>query len=225
VLAAREEASPQAEAALTQLYRAYWYPLYAFVRRQGCGVHDAQDLTQGFFFHLLKRRDLASVSRKKGRFRSFLLVALKHFLVNQWERTQAMKRGGGLAFVPLDCDSAEQRLAAEPVENLGAEKLFDRGWARAVLDAVLARLSNEYSASGHARLYEALNPFLSSEGRRRPQVEVGAELGMNENSVKQAVHRLRTRYRELLREEIAHTVGHPGDIEEELRYLIEVLRE
>jgi RNA polymerase sigma factor (sigma-70 family) len=224
VLSAREQDSPEADAALSQLYRTYWYPLYAFARRRGCLPHDAEDLIQGFFVHLLERRDLASVARERGRFRSFLIVALKHFLINQWERRAAEKRGGRFSFVPLESAAAEQRFASEPAARHEDDRAFDRGWAVTLVQTVFTRLREEHDATGRTRTFAALLPFLSTEAPRRSQAEIAAELGLNENAVKQAVHRLRQRYRELLREEIAQTVLHPGDIEDELRHLIEVLR-
>lgn len=225
VLAAGQEDSPSAQEALTQLYRAYWYPLYVIVRRQGCSPHDAEDLTQGFFLHLLNRHDLATVRRERGRFRSFLLVSLKHFLVNEWKRARALRRGGNQPAVSLELLGAEERFAAEQFETPDAEKCFDRRWAVAVLEQVFGRLRQEYASSGRQMLFNTLKPYLSPDGPGCSQAAVAAELGLNENALKQAVHRLRTRYRELLREEVAQTVATPGDIEDELRYLIEVLRE
>jgi RNA polymerase sigma-70 factor (ECF subfamily) len=225
VLAAGEEPSPQAEAAVAQLCRTYWYPLYAFVRQEGLDPHDAEDMTQGFFLHLLQRRDLARVRREKGRFRSFLLVSLKHFLVNEWKRARAEKRGGRNSFVPLAGLNAEDRYAAEGTDDGSPERVFDRHWALALIETVLASLREEYESSGRAKLFELLQPFLSGQGASRSQAEIGTELGLNENAVKQAVHRLRQRYRECLRDAVAHTVAQPGDVEDELRYLIEVLRE
>jgi RNA polymerase sigma-70 factor (ECF subfamily) len=165
------------------------------------------------------------VRREKGRFRSFLLVSLKHFLVNEWKRVRAEKRGGRNTLVPLTDLKAEDRYVAEGADDNSPEKLFDRRWATTLIETVLARLREDYETSGRARLFELLQPFLSGHGVARSQAEVGTELGLNENAVKQAVHRLRQRYRECLREAVAHTVAQPGDIEEELRYLIEVLRE
>jgi RNA polymerase sigma factor (sigma-70 family) len=225
VLAAGQEESLAASEALSQLYRTYWYPLYVFVRRQGCSPHDAEDVTQGFFLHLLKRRDLATVRRERGRFRSFLLVSLKHFLVNEWKRLRALRRGGGQAPLPFDVLEAETRYAAESATEPDVERGFDRRWAAAVLAQVFKRLREEYTSSGRQRLFDALKACLSPEGPGRSQEELAAELGLNENACKQAVHRLRARYRELLRMEVAQTVAAPGDIEDELRHLVEVLRE
>lgn len=225
VLTAGEEESPAAHEALAQLYRAYWYPLYAFVRRQGCSPHDAEDFTQSFFLHLLKRRDLATVRRERGRFRSFLLVSLKHFLVNEWKHARTLRRGGGQPTLPLDFFQAEQRYGAEPVTLPDAEKLFDRRWALAVLERVFGRMRGEYASGGRQPLFDALKAYLSPEGPGRSQAALAAALGLTENALKQAVHRLRTRYRELLRAEVTQTVAMPGDVEDELRHLIAVLRE
>jgi DNA-directed RNA polymerase specialized sigma24 family protein len=182
-------------------------------------------VTQGFFLHLLRRRDLATVRREQGRFRSFLLVSLKHFLVNEWNRSRALRRGGGQAPLPLDIVQAETRYAAEAATQPDVEKGFDRRWAAAVLAQVFRRLREEYASGGRQRLFDSLKPYLSPERPGRSQTELAAELGLSENACKQAVHRLRVRYRELLRAEVSQTVAAPGDIEDELRHLVEVLRE
>lgn len=217
--------SPAAEAALETLCKTYWYPAYAFVRRQGIDPHTAEDLTQGFFLHLIKRQDFSSVRREKGRFRSFLLVALKHFLLNEWERARRQKRGGGHQVIPLDALVAEARLADEPATESNVEKAFDRRWALAMLEQVLGMLREEFAASGRIKLFEALKPFLTAGGPVKSQAELAAELDLNENAIKQAVFRIRQRYRELLRQEVTRTVAHPGDAEDELRHLISALRD
>jgi RNA polymerase sigma-70 factor (ECF subfamily) len=224
VLAAGQGESPRAMEALESLCRTYWYPLYAFVRRQGHGPHDTEDLIQEFFARLLQRGDFVSVRREKGRFRSFLLVAVKHFLVNQALRARTQKRGGGQRLIPLDELLAERQYRFEPADELTPETLFERRWALALLDKVLARVRNEYESGGKLRQFEALRPFLSDGQNLRPQAEIAAELGTTEGAIKQALRLLRRRYRELLRQEVAHTVATAGDVEDELRHLVAVLR-
>ena len=223
MLAARER-SPAAEAALEKLCRTYWWPLYGFVRRQGSNPEEAQDLTQGFFAMLLERRDFESVRREKGRLRSYLLVALKNFLAKAHRREMALKRGEGRSLVPLDELLARERADLEPADILSADKIYERRWALTLLEQVLARLEAEYRAAGNAPLFEQLKELLADEPGRPSQADIAAGLGMTENAVKQAFHRLRQRYRELLHEEIAHTVAAPGDIEDELRHFISVLQ-
>jgi RNA polymerase sigma-70 factor (ECF subfamily) len=224
VLAATQPTSPQATEALERLCRTYWYPLYAFVRRQGQTAHDAEDLIQEFFARLLKGRDLESVRRERGRFRSFLLVSLKHFLINEGLRSRTQKRGGGHPAIPLDEVLAENRYGSELADDQTPEKIFERRWALALLDQVLTRLGEEHSAAGKLRQFEALRGFLSNGDRQRSQAEIATELGTSEGAVKQAVHQLRRRYRELLRQEVAHTVATASDIESELSHLVAVLR-
>lgn len=224
VLAAGQGDSPLAAEALEKLCRAYWYPLYAYVRRRGYSPEDAEDSTQEFFARLLRNRDIEAVRQEKGRFRSYLLVALKHFLTNEWKRSQTLKRGGGITFIPLDQVLAEDRYNQEPADGQTAERIFERRWATTTLEQVLTRLQDEYSGSGRGRQFECLRNFLSGETHARTQAEIAAELGISEGAVKQAVHRMRQRYRELLREEIANTVATIGDVEDEVRYLISVLR-
>ncbi len=223
VLTAQQGSEAQAQAALSHLCRAYWYPLYAFVRRQGHAPHDAQDLTQAFFARLLEKNSLAVAARERGRFRSFLLASLKHFLANEWTRARAAKRGGGREILSLDDHDAESRYALEPVENLTAEKIFERRWATALLDRVVARLRDEHVRAEKVELYEALKGCLTLESRAAAYAELGARLNMTEGAVKVAAHRLRQRYREVLREEIAQTVSGPEEVEEELRHLFAAL--
>ena len=223
VLAAQDE-SPAAQEALEKLCRTYWRPIYSFVRRQGVGPEEAKDLTQGFFALLLERRDLDAVRREKGRLRSYLLTSLKHFLTNERSRAMAVKRGEGQRLIPLEDLRVRERAGFEPADIASADHVYERRWALTVLDQVLTRLRDEYRATGKMLLFDQLQKSLTDEPGRPSQAEIAHELGMTENAVKQAFHRLRQRYRELLREEIAHTVMAPGDIEDELRHLIAVLR-
>ena len=224
VVLAAQDRSPAADEALEKLCRTYWWPLYGFVRRQGYGPEEAQDLTQGFFALLLERRDLDAVRREKGRLRSYLLVSLKNFLAKARRRELAVKRGHGRALVPLDELLARERADLEPADNLTADRIYERRWALTLLEQVLTRLENEYRSAGNAKLFDCLKEFLSDEPERRSQAEVALELGMTENALKQAFHRLRQRYRQLLRDEIAQTVAVPGDVEDELRHFISVLQ-
>jgi RNA polymerase sigma factor (sigma-70 family) len=216
--------SPAAQAALEKLCRTYWRPIYGFVRRQGTGPEEAEDLTQGFFALLLERRDLDAVRKEKGRLRSYLLTSLKNFLTNERNRALAIKRGEGQRLIPLDDLRERERAGFEPADTLTAEQIYERRWALALLDQVLTRLDEEYRAAGNVILFERLKALLTDEPDRPSQAQIAGELGMTENAVKQALHRLRERYRQLLRDEIAHTVLAPGDIEDELRHLIGVLR-
>jgi RNA polymerase sigma factor (sigma-70 family) len=224
VLAAQGE-SPKADEALEKLCRTYWWPLYGFVRRQGYSPEEAQDLTQGFFAQLLERRDLDAVRQEKGRLRSYLLAALKHFIANEQRRAMTIKRGEGRALVPLEELLARERAELEPADTLSADRIYERRWASTLLEQVLARLGEEYRVAGNAVLFERLEQMLSDEPDRPSQAKVAEELSMRENAVAQAFHRFRQRYRALLREEIADTVAMPGDIQDELRHLVAVLRE
>lgn len=223
VLSARGGATTEASVSLEKLCQSYWYPLYAFARRQGYSPHDAQDLTQGFFAVLLEKNYLGSVDRAKGRFRSFLLVSFKHFLANEWDRGRALKRGGGRMFVPLEVETAEKRYAHEPVERLTPEKLFERRWALTLLDQVLNNMGREYEAEGKAALFEQLKPALTGDRVLPAYTALAAVLGISVSGVKVAVHRLRKRYRDLLRSEIANTVAGPDEIDDELRCLFAAL--
>ena len=216
--------SPAADEALEKLCRTYWWPLYGFVRRNGYKPEEAQDLTQGFFLLLLERHDLDVVRREKGRLRSYLLVSLKNFLAKARRRELAVKRGEGRALVPLDELLARERADLEPADTLTADRIFERRWALTLLEQVLTRLESEYRSADSAKLFDCLKEFLSDEPERRSQADVATELGMTENAVKQAFHRLRQRYRQLLRDEIAQTVAVPGDVEDELRHFITVLQ-
>lgn len=208
VLTAREGHSQ----ALEELCRTYWYPLYAYVRRRGYEAHEAEDLTQEFFARMVAGGYLADVDRGRGKFRSFLLASLKNFLANEWDRSQAKKRGGGHTFVSMD---AETRYRLEPANDLSADKLLERQWAIALLDQVLARVEAETDANQ----FRALKQFLTADKDAVPYATVAADLETTEGAVKVAVHRLRQRYRKLLREEIAHTVASPAEIDDEIRHL------
>lgn len=223
VLSAQSE-SPTAEAALETLCRTYWWPLYGFVRRHGYSPEEAQDLTQDFFALLLKRRDLDAVRREKGRLRSYLLTSLKHLLTKDHRRLMAIKRGGGKALVPLEELLAREHTDLEPVDKLSADRVYERQWALTLLEQVLARLEKEYRRAGNVALFEQLKQMLVADVDSPSQAEAGQKLGMSESAVKQAAYRLRERYRQLLREEIAHTVAVSGDVEEELRHFIAVLQ-
>lgn len=223
VLTAGEEDSPQAAKALNELCHTYWYPLYAYVRRQGFRPHEAQDLTQEFLLRLMRKRDLSRVGPEKGRFRSFLLVALKHFLVNEWEKSRTEKRGGGQRMIELDAFNPEQRYQLEPHHHLSADRIFERKWALTVLEQVLVRLKRVLTESGKAAQFEHLKVFLSVDRPNHAMADVARDLNLSEGAAKVAVHRLRVRYRELLRAEIARTVATPAEIEEELQHLFKAL--
>ena len=216
--------SPQAEAALEVLCRRYWYPIYAFLRRRGSPPEDASDLTQGFFAALLEKEYLDDVDRQKGRFRTFLLTAASRFATKDYERQQAQKRGGGRKLLPLDFSQGESRYQHEPVDNWTPEKIFARRWALTVLDAALVRLRSEYEQSGRTALFDAIKVFLTGDSGAPPLAEVARRLSMTEGAVKVAVHRLRERYRQALREEIGQTVAEPADVEDELTALAKALR-
>ncbi len=216
--------SPAAQAALEKLCRTYWRPIYGFVRRQGTQPEEAKDLTQGFFALLLERRDLNAVRKDKGRLRSYLLTSLKHFLTNERQRAIAIKRGEGWRLIPLDEVRERERAGFEPADRSTVDQIYERRWALALLEQVLRRLGEEYRSAGNVVLFERLEALLMDEPDRPSQGQIADELGMSEDAVKQAFRRLRQRYQQLLREEIAHTVMVPGDIEDELRHLIAVLR-
>ena len=216
--------SPAAQAALEKLCRTYWRPIYGFVRRQGVEPEEAKDLTQGFFALLLERRDLNAVRQEKGRLRSYLLTSLKHFLTNERNRAMAIKRGEGQRLIPLEDLREGERIGFEPAETLPADQIYERRWALSVLDHVMARLGEEYRAAGNIQLFDRLQKSLTDEPDRPSPANTAREFGMTEGAVRQASYRLRQRYRQLLREEIAHTVMAPADIDDELRHLVTVLR-
>jgi DNA-directed RNA polymerase specialized sigma24 family protein len=215
--------SPQSAEALETLCRGYWYPLYAFVRRHGHDVHAAQDLTQEFFARMLAKNYLDSVDPAKGRFRSFLLASLKHFLANEWDRANRQKRGGGCTVFSLDDQEAETHYQLEAANDSSAEAVFDRRWAYTVLGRVIGRLKAEFAEAGKAERFDRLKVFLTEAPPASRFGEVAAQLSLTENAVRCAVDRLRQRYAELFRAEIAHTVARPEDVEEEIRYLFGVL--
>ena len=223
VLSAGHNSSPGAQEALEKLCRTYWYPLYAYVRRQGNSPEDAQDLTQEFFARFLEKQIFRQARPERGRFRSFLLTSLKHFLVNEWHRATTRKRGGGHTPVPLDTVLAERLYSREPARDLAADKLYERSWALALLELVRARLRDEYAAEGRSDRFEIVERFLPGEDSGVSFVEVARQLGMAEGTLKSDVHRFKQRYRQVLRAEIAHTVARPEDVDEELRHLLAVL--
>jgi RNA polymerase sigma-70 factor (ECF subfamily) len=223
VLEAQGE-SPAAQDALEKLCRTYWRPVYSFIRRQGVGLEEAEDLTQGFFALLLERRDLDAVRKEKGRLRSYLLTSVKHFLASEQRRAMAVKRGKGQRLVPLEELSAIERTEMEPADSLSADRLYERRWAWTLMEQVLRRLKDEYRTAGNAALFDWLKQLLPDEPGAPSRAEIAAHLGMTENAVRQALYRFRHRYQVLLREEISHTVAIASDIEDELRHLIAVLR-
>ena len=222
VLAANQSNSPHADEALGVLCRAYWHPLYAFIRRRGYEEHQAKDLTQEFFARLLGKNYLRAVDRKKGKFRSFLLAALEHFLANEWRDAHAQKRGGGVTFISMD-DSGERQYLQVPASGLSPVQIFERQWAITLLEQVLARLRDEFGIAGKAALFAELKIFLTGEKRPVSYAELAMRLQMTEAAIKMAVSRMRQRYGELLRAEIANTVTTPEEVEEELRALFAVL--
>jgi len=225
VLAAGDRGSPEAELALEELCRTYWYPLYVYVRRQTPTREDAEDLTQAFFARLLEKNYLAGLDSERGRFRAFLLAALKHFLANEWDRASRQKRGGGVATVALDWQNADTRYQIEPPDNLSPDRLFDQAWAVTLLERVLARLRGESATEGKAELFRELKPFLMVGKGAIPYARVAESLKLTEGAVRVAVHRLRGRYRELLRDEVRQTIADPAQVEEEMRALFAAFAE
>ena len=223
VLQAQGE-SPAAREALEKLCRTYWRPIYGFVRRKGVGPEEAKDLTQGFFALLLERRDLNTVRQEKGRLRSYLLTSLKHFLTNERNRAMAIKRGEGQRLISLEDLHERERVGFDALETMAADQIYERRWALSVLDQALARLGDEYRAAGTSPLFDQLQKSLTDEPDRPLPANIAHQFGMTESAVRQASYRLRQRYRQVLREEIAHTVMVPGDVDDELRHLIAVLR-
>ncbi len=222
VLTAGRNDTTRAQEALARLCETYWYPLYAYVRRRGYSVQDAEDLTQGFFARLLQQDSLADVRREKGRFRAFLLASMNHFVADEWDRLSARKRDARRT-ISLDAETAENRYRTALAEQLTPERLFERQWAITLLESAVQRLRREYEASGRGALFLELRFALTGERSAVPYMELAARLSLSHEAGRVAVHRLRQRYRHLLREEIAHTVADESDIEAELDYLRRVL--
>ncbi len=225
VLTAGASASPGSREALERLCRTYWYPLYSYLRRRGCDTHQAEDCAQGFFAALLQGHALERAAPERGKFRSFLLVCLNHFLADQRDHGQAQKRGGGKAIVSLDIDDAETRYQVEPAHGLTPERLFEKSWALTVLDNAMARLKAESAEGGRQDLFECLKLYLPASRGPASYNDVATRLGMTEGAVKVAVHRLRDRYREFVRAEIAQTVSTPEQVDGEIRDLFSALAE
>ena len=223
VLEAGQEDSAKASEAMALLCRAYWYPLYAYIRRRGCNAADAQDLTQEFFTRLLQKNYPAQADRAKGKFRSFLLLTLNHFLADEHAKATAQKRGGGQIFISLDAEAPEDRYCLEPADTLSPEKLFERRWAQTILDQALVRLRTEFAQQGKAEIYEVLKAFEPGEQNPLSYAEAAARLGVSESAIKSMIHRLRQRHREMVRDEVAHTVSTAAEVDEELRHLIAVI--
>ncbi len=223
VLAAGSASSPDYQRALSTLCQTYWYPLYAYLRRQGHDSHQAEDYTQAFFAQMLEKGYLSRVEPKPGKFRSFLLTALKHFLADQRDRAQAIKRGGGKESLPLNFQAAEGRYTLEPANDLSPEKVFERSWALTLLEKTMDRLEAELAGMNKAELFDSLKVYLCGHTALVPYRDVAAELNMTEGAVKVTVYRLRRRYREMLRDEIAQTVSSPEQIEQEIRDLFAAL--
>ena len=223
VLEAQGE-SPAAQDALEKLCRTYWRPIYGFVRRQGAAAEDAEDLTQGFFALLLERKDLNTVRKERGRLRSYLLTSVKHFLADESRRALAVKRGKGQRLIPFDDIREGERTDTNQTDRFTADQIYERRWAFTVLEQVMTGLREEYRSAGNVRFFDQMKKMLMDEPDRPSQAQVASEFDMTENAVKQAFYRFRQRYQALLRDEIAHTVAVPSDIEDELRHLIAVVR-
>jgi RNA polymerase sigma-70 factor (ECF subfamily) len=223
VLAAGKVESPKAAAALEDLCRAYWKPLYAYVRRQGHDAHEAQDLTQDFFARLLEKHYLELADPARGRFRTFLLTSLKRFLINDWKRASRQKRGGGQEPFSLDSQSAEADYVFEPAEGLSPEQIYEKRWATTLLERVLGKLQADYEAAGMAALFNELKVYVWGEKSGLSYADIGAQLGLTEGAIKVAAHRMRQRFRQLLRDEIGNTVADPSEVDAELQYLFEVV--
>lgn len=223
VAAAGQGGSPESRRALTELCNTYWYPLYAYVRRRGLQPAEAQDMTQSFFAELLEKERIQFADQQRGRFRSFLLASLNHFLANQWREARALKRGGGVKPLSLDFSVGEDRYGREPAHELTPERVFERRWAVTLLDNTLTRLRDEYAAAGKLVLFEGLKTHLGGDDQRTPYEQLAQHLMSSASAIKVAAHRLRKRYRELLRLEIAETVASPDEIDEELRALFQAV--
>jgi RNA polymerase sigma-70 factor (ECF subfamily) len=219
VLSAGRKSSPNSDRALGELCQTYWYPLYAYVRRQGKVKEDAEDLVQAFFARFLEKNHLEGLAAERGKFRAFLLASLKHFLANEWDRAQRQKRGGGVPHLSLDWQGADQRYHLDPPGPASPDKAYDRAWALSLLEKVVTRLRDECAAAGKAALFTQARGFLMVGEPAIPYAQAARALGLDEGAVRVAVHRLRKRYRELLRHEIAQTLDDPAQVAEELRSL------
>ena len=223
VLTAGGPTTPASHAALGTLCETYWYPLYAYARRVGHGVEEAEDLVQAFFVRILEKQALQHADPERGRFRSFLLTSLKHFMLNEYDRARAAKRGGGRPIESLDVSGAEGRYALEPRDEANPERLFERQWALTVLDRVEAQLRSVSMRSGKAALFEQLKDLVTGAETDIPYSEAAESLGMSEGAVRVAIHRLRRRFRDLLREEIEQTVADPAEVDDEIRFMLVTL--
>jgi DNA-directed RNA polymerase specialized sigma24 family protein len=223
VLVAGRRSSPDSRQALEALCRAYWYPLYAYVRRRVVDINEAQDLTQAFFAELLAKNYVGAAKIERGRFRAFLLTALKHFLSKEWQKAKAQKRGGQRVRIPLDFETIHSQYVVEPAAGLTPEQIYDREWAIALLGRTMQRLETEFSDAGKKSQYESLKGFLIGQHGGATYADVAAKLGMTEAAAKMAVHRMRRKYRELLRDEIRDTVSAPEDVEDEISKLFATL--
>lgn len=223
VRAAGQSCEHEARQALETLCQMYWQPLYAYVRRRGYNVEEAQDLTQGFFTSILTRNSLRGVEQQRGKFRAFLLGAMKHYLAEEWNRAHAHKRGGTAAVTSLDFEKAESRYRIEPVDKMTPERIYERRWAGELLNRAVAQLEREFYNSPDAKLFRAIKPLLLGERLQDNYSRIAQELGLSEGALKVAIHRMRKRYRHLVRQEVARTVSRPEEIDEEIRYLLEVL--
>jgi len=223
VLAAQRSGSPEAAVALEKLCRAYWYPLYAYIRRKGYDPYKAQDLNQEFFYRLIKENYLGAVDRRRGRFRSFLLAAVNHFLSNQRDHERAAKRGGGQTLISLDDTEAEDRFKLEPASDQSPEKIFERNWFLTLFDQALQRLREEQAAAGRSDLFDSLKPFVVDDAASGEYQAVAQRVNMTPNAVAVTVHRLRERYKKLVHDEVLRTVAEPSEIEDELHRFFSVL--
>ena len=223
VLAAGHDSAPGAREALEKLCRTYWYPLYAYVRRRGYGPQDSEDLTQSFFARLLAKDGLAKADRQRGRFRTFLITSLNNFLADEWDKSQRQKRGGGWTVVSFDAVAAEDRYQLEPPDPHDAMTVFERRWVAALMNAVLTRLEQEYRGAEKQESFALLKDFIAGDHGQISYAEAGRRIHLSENAVKQAVHRLRRRYRQLFRDEIAQTVADPAEIDDEVRHILAVV--
>jgi RNA polymerase sigma factor (sigma-70 family) len=223
ILSARTADSEGSQAALEQLCQAYWYPVYSFARRRGHDHAQAEDLTQAFFARFLEKNDLAGADTRKGRFRTFLLACVQNFLVNEWDRANAQKRGGGIRILSLDDETAKERFELESRSGASPELAYEQRWVEALLETVLRRLHAEFEAAGKGDQFDALKVYLTEERGAVVFAEMAQRLGVTEGAVKGVVRRMRQRYREIFREEVANTIGDPREVEDEIRHLIKVM--